>query len=188
MAQVTVTWVPSAVSKALLPDRRQPWRFLGFYGSTGGGASAGRGFGGAGASARAPWASRVLQFGVLRLRVGGRASLASLRTRFRELKPWAELSISVLIGVKNNRLGPSLRNGHFEYRGFCPVEGLVSVKHLEEVVRTFQRTKTVFVWKLETIGFCSKMPMKKIFKIKMNRCLMATKFNVPISLIITLRS
>ena len=63
----------------------------------------GRGLRGGGASARAPWASRVLQFGVLLFRVGGRASLASLRSRFRELKPWAELSISVLIGLKNNR-------------------------------------------------------------------------------------
>ena len=94
MAKLTVTWsgLPPAVSKALLQGRRQPWRCLGFYGSTGGGGA----WWGRGLSAEAP--------------PHGSSSLGSChpglvdahpwshceRTRFQELKPGAELSISVL--------------------------------------------------------------------------------------------
>lgn len=39
VAKLTMTWVglPPALSENFLLGRRQPWRFLGFYGSTSGG-------------------------------------------------------------------------------------------------------------------------------------------------------
>lgn len=70
VAKLTMTWVglPPALSESFLLGRRQPWRFLGFYGSTSGGrelaigSAWGRGLVGAGPQRGRP-ASRVPVWG-----------------------------------------------------------------------------------------------------------------------------
>lgn len=46
--------------------------------------------------------------------------------------------------------------------------------------------KDSFCLEIEIIGVLLQNTNKKMLKIKMNKCLMSTKFNIPVSLIVTL--
>ena len=62
------------------------------------------------------------------------------------------------------------------------------VKHFEKAEDVSEDKDCFCLENGNNRDFVANCHLKKIFKIKMNRCLMSTKFNVPISLIITLRS
>lgn len=99
--------LPPALSETFLPGGKQPCCFRGFYGSISGAEPRGRSLmGGGGASAEAPWTCSVPVWGPDALDLGQDPWPHWAWTRSEEPKPWAELSISVLVGVTNVELPP----------------------------------------------------------------------------------